>query len=226
MKKIRFRNSCSRVIRLTSFILIIGLSIICFSLIHNLIDAQRNSSQPVDAYLVLGGSITREIHVAQLATINPTIPILISQGSKDPCILLIFQRAKATLDNTWLEKCAKSTFDNFIFSVPILKKWGIKKAQLITSDTHLPRAGIMARVAFISQGIAINIDGVEEIDGIPANYESDLKTVLDVVRMVGWSMVSQVYQPSCGEVTRLSDVDLNHWHEMGFGCERRGGLPH
>lgn len=39
-------------------------------------------SQPVDAFFVLGGSIQREIYVAQLDQKYPEIPILISQGSQ------------------------------------------------------------------------------------------------------------------------------------------------
>ena len=43
-----------------------------------------NQQKPVDAILVLGGSIRREIYVANLAQQYPDIPILISQGSKTP----------------------------------------------------------------------------------------------------------------------------------------------
>ncbi|MHC5597215.1 MAG: YdcF family protein, partial [Nostoc sp.] len=48
-------------------------------------------SQPVDAFFVLGGSISRETYVAQQAKQYPQTPILISHGSPDPCIWLIFQ---------------------------------------------------------------------------------------------------------------------------------------
>ncbi len=218
------KKNIKKITQLTLFLIIVFLSIIGFSMTHHIIQAQRNSFQPVDAYLVLGGSITREIHGAQLIKNNPNIPIIISQGSKDPCILLIFQKIEAKMDNVWLEKCADSTFDNFLFSVPIMKKSGVKKVQVITSNTHFPRAKIMAKVSFISQGIAVKIDGVEEVDGIPANYENNIKTLLDVTRTILWSLVSQFYQFSCNEVIKLSDIDLESWNQTGFNCERRGNL--
>jgi len=69
---------------------------IIFNLATNLaICWSINQQKPVEAILVLGGSIRREIYVANLAQQYPDIPILISQGSEDPCILLLFERAKA-----------------------------------------------------------------------------------------------------------------------------------
>ena len=63
---------------------------------------------------------------------------------------------------------------------------------MITSDTHLPRAGIMGKISLMAQGIAVDVNGIPEIDGIPANHESDLKTTLDVTRSffmgMGWTI--------------------------------------
>ena len=70
---------------------------------------------PSDAFLVLGGSINREIYAAQLAKVYPHTPILISHGSEEPCISLLFQRTNAPISQVWLENCAESTFDNFFF---------------------------------------------------------------------------------------------------------------
>ncbi|MFM7788957.1 MAG: YdcF family protein, partial [Microcystis panniformis] len=42
-----------------------------------------NQQKPVDAILVLGGSIRREIYVANLAKQYPHLPILISQCSQE-----------------------------------------------------------------------------------------------------------------------------------------------
>ncbi|AFZ48796.1 protein of unknown function DUF218 [Cyanobacterium stanieri PCC 7202] len=209
--------------RLTLLCLILG-TIITLNLINNIFQARQNAQQPIDAYLVLGGSITREIYVAQVARANPQIPIIISKGSDDPCILLIFEREGTRLDNTWLETCADSTFGNFFFSIPILKSWGVKKVEMITSDTHLPRAGIMAQINLIAQGIAVDVNGIPEVDGIPANHENNLKTQLDIARSFLWAWAGQFINPPCDKVIKLADVDLNSWQQRGFSCESRGRI--
>ncbi|MBD2361557.1 YdcF family protein [Anabaena minutissima FACHB-250] len=180
-------------------------------------------SQPVDAFFVLGGSIRREIYIAQTAKQYPQIPILISQGSKDPCIWLIFQRETADLQNVWLEKCAKSTFENFYYGIPILKRWGVNKVKLITSPTHLPRAQWMSQILFGSHGMWVEVEVVQET-GIPGNQESLLKTTLDITRSLLWAVLSQIIQPQCSNVTKLSDVDMQAWQSQGFKCERQGNL--
>jgi len=182
-----------------------------------------NQQKPVDAILVLGGSIRREIYVANLAKQYPNIPILISEGSKDPCILLLFERAKAPKTNVWLEKCANSTFGNFFFAVPILKQWGVHKVKVVTSPTHLPRAKWLAEIHLQSHGIAVEIDAVREI-GIPGNHESKLKTGLDVTRSIIWAFVGQLISPPCWQVIPLNSVDLEAWRDQGFKCESQGKI--
>ncbi|MGH1394412.1 MAG: YdcF family protein [Trichormus sp.] len=181
------------------------------------------SSQPVDAFFVLGGSIRREIYIAQIAKQNPQIPILISQGSQDPCIWLIFQREGADLNNVWLEKCAKSTFENFYYGLPIFQQWGVHKVKLITSPTHLPRAQWMSQILFGAHGMWVEVEVVQET-GIPGNQESWLKTTLDVIRSLMWAVVSQIIQPQCSNITKLSNVDMQAWETKGFKCERQGGV--
>lgn len=181
------------------------------------------SSKPVDAFFVLGGSIKREMYVAELAQKYPQIPILISSGSKDPCILLIFQRQTAPMDNVWLEKCADSTFDNFYYSIPILRQWGVRKVKLITSTTHLPRAKLMAQILLGSQGIWVSPDIIQE-QGIPGNREYWWKTGLDVTRSILWAPISQVIKPQCSKVIQLNQVNLQQWQNRGFKCERQGNL--
>ena len=178
----------------------------------------------------LGGSIQREIYVGVQAAEHPETPIIISSGSQDPCIKLIFQKYLASmrspslqstiLKNVWLEKCAKSTFGNFYYSIPILKRWHVKKVKLITSSTHLPRAKWMAQILLGSHEIWVEPDIINE-KGVPGNRESWLKTSLDVTRSLFWAVVSQFREPQCGEVIRLADVDMDEWVERGFKCERQ-----
>jgi len=200
----------------------IGLSII--SLVGNFYKAQRHSSQEIEGYLVLGGSIMREIHVAQIKKMSPEIPVIISSGSAKPCVYSIFQEQQAIMDNVWLETCANSTFTNFIYSIPLLKKWGIKKVGVITSETHLPRAEFLAKILLKSQGISIELVTIPEQKGISANHESQIKTALDITRAIGWSVISQFISVPCPKVAYLGTIDLEQWRTKEFRCERRGNV--
>jgi hypothetical protein len=215
-KKYRKRKSLKILIKLTTISLIFGL-------LFNTLTLYRSSQKPIGAFFVLGGSIQREIYVAQLAKQFPDTPILISQGSKDPCIWLIFERQKSPKENVYLEKCAHNTFTNFFYSLPILKQWKIQKVKVITSPTHLPRAIWMAKILIGSQGIWVEPDIVTE-KGIPGNNEHWFKTTLDLTRSLIWAILSQVIQPQCSRVIRLADLPLETWEKTGFKCERKGGL--
>lgn len=184
----------------------------------------RNSTQPIDAYLVLGGSIQREIQMAQIASQLPAPPpILISSGSVDPCIRLLFERAGAPLDRVWLENCAESTFGNFVYSVPILERWRVKHVALVTSGSHNRRAVMLAQILLGAQGIWVEPLMVEET-GIPGNRESALKTTLDVSRSLLWALVAQVHKPQCDRLIPLTSVDLAQWRQRGFKCEHQAGI--
>ncbi|MBE9225616.1 YdcF family protein [Phormidium sp. LEGE 05292] len=208
--------------------LLIGLFVLCLVLgillLYNSAILYAASQKPVGAILVLGGSITREIHVAQLAKQSPEIPILISHGSLAPCILLIFQRAAAPIDNVWLENCANSTFGNFYYNLPILKQWQVNKVKLVTSATHLPRAIWLAQIMLGSHGIWVELEIATETHGVPANRESFFVTTIDVTRGLIWAIVSQFHEPKCTNLIPLSQVDLNIWKMKGFKCERQANL--
>lgn len=179
--------------------------------------------QPVDAYLVLGGSIRRELHVAQLSKLQPDIPVLISAGSQDPCLRLIYERVQAPLDQVWVEKCAQSTFGNFVFSLATLKQWQVHHIKLITSGSHTQRALWMAKIMLGAHRIWVTPEIVSE-NGIPGNQESPLKTLADVVRSVVWAGISQFYLPRCDNLIPLTAVNLAEWRQTGFKCEHQGGI--
>ncbi len=194
-------------------------------LLNIFIKLPQNANLPSDGFLVLGGSVNREIHAAQLAKQYPQTPILISHGSEDPCILLIFQRIQAPINQVWLENCAESTFDNFFFALPILEKWQVKKLTLITSQTHLPRAKLLSYILLSSQGIWVDLDIAPET-GVPGNQEFLLKTVLDVTRSIFWAVLSQGIKPHCSKLYPLKDVDLAAWKIQGFTCEKQAKLKY
>lgn len=183
----------------------------------------RHGQQPADATLVLGGSIRREMVVADTVAQGSDLPVLISHGAQPPCTRLVFERVAAPLDQVWLETCAQSTFDNYRYSLPTLRQWGAQHVVVMTSPTHLPRAAWLARILLGSHGIWVEMQLVEEI-GVPGNVEKPLKTVLDVGRSLGWAVISQFYQPACPNVFPLASVDLAEWNERGFTCEHQADL--
>lgn len=207
---------------LSTSLLILGILLGSWLLI-NALRLQVVASEPVDVFFVLGGGIDREIYVAQLAKQHPEVRVLISQGSEDPCILLIFQREQAPIRQVWLEKCADSTFDNFYFNIPILKQWGVRKVKLITSSSHLPRSQWMAQILLGAHGIWVETD-IASHQGTPGNRESVLKAGLDISRSLVWAVLSQVVQPRCLKLVPLSAVDLEAWRNSGFRCERQQEL--
>ena len=189
----------------------------------NWVTLKSASNAPVDAYLVLGGSIRREIHVAQQIAYSPQANILISTGSEDPCIRIIFEREQAPINQVWLEKCANSTFGNFYFGLPILRQWGVRKVRLVTSPTHLPRAQWMAQIILGAHGIWVEPDIIAE-KGVPGNRETALKTSLDISRSLLWALISQIYTPRCSKVVHLPKVDMAVWRQKGFKCEHQAGI--
>ncbi len=202
--------------------LALGLCLVLLSwVIFNTLTIISASSKQIDAFFILGGSIRREIYVAELAQQYPQTPILISRGSPDPCILLVFQRlAPQRMQNVWLEKCADSTFGNFYYSIPILRRWGVHKVKLISSQTHFPRAKWMAQILFGVHGIWVETDIVPE-QGVPGNRESWSKTGLDVTRSLLWAGLSRIIQPKCVYVMRLTEVNMDFWQRQRFRCERQ-----
>ena len=200
---------------------LVVVSWILLNLFFNLVvRLPANLEKPVDAILVLGGSIQREVEAAKLARQDFTLPIIISKGSGEPCSRMVFEQQRARTEGIWLENCAQSTFGNFFFSTSILRRWNIHKVQLITSARHLPRAGWLAKIHLGAQGIAVEVNPIQEA-GIPGNHESAAKTTFDVIRSLIWSLIGQIIQPPCNQLIKLSDVDMFEWQEKGFHCERQ-----
>jgi len=192
---------------------------------------------PIDAWLVLGGSIKREMYVAdKLADpdapnfgdpvpvrVGDDVPVLISAGSPLPCLWAVFSRTGANLDRVWIEACARSTFENFVYSLPILIDWNARHIKLTTSATHYPRAKWMARAAFGLRGLWVEFDTAPEV-GVPGNRESPQKAILDVTRTVAWSIVAPVLPVRCDRVVNLARVDWSAWRAREFVCEHQGGV--
>lgn len=220
-QRLQFKHKFGLKILLLSIVVV--LIVLLSRVFHQTQGLSIASQQPVDTFFVLGGSIRREMYVTQLAKQNPDIRILISTGSDDPCIVKLFEREQASTQQVWLEKCAKSTFDNFFYSQPILSQWHAHHVKLITSGSHLPRAKWMAQILLGSHGIWVDVETVKET-GVPANRELWLKTGLDLTRTVLWALASQVIQPSCSNFIQLQEVNLKKWCQEKFSCEYQSGL--
>lgn len=219
-KRVKYKLSWRSLFLLTAFWLtLLGIHL-AFNLVVKL---PQNAQSPPDGILVLGGSISREIYAAKLAKETPNIPILISRGSPDPCIVWVFERAKSPIDNVWLEVCSDSTFTNFMYGLPILENWHVRKVKLITSGTHIRRSKWLAKILLSSHGIWVDMAIAPE-KGVPGNSESLLKTGVDLGRGLIWAFLSQMIEPSCNQVYPLGSVDLAAWEKRNFACERQGGF--
>lgn len=209
------------------YCLIAILGLLSCLLFHRSIQLYQAAHQSADGVLVLGGSIRREIAVAQLASQNSQLPILVSAGSPAPCLWSIFEReAPATAKHNpksqaWIEPCATSTLGNFRFSLPVLESWGVHHVQLMTSGTHQLRSTGLARIILGSHGIWVSPTPVTET-GRPGNRESGLKTALDWLRGIAWAIASQAYSPKCDGLIRLDQVVLEDWITRDFECEHQG----
>ena len=163
-----------------------------------------HAQMPLDGVLVLGGSIRREMYIAETPTLPR--PIVISGGSPSYCIQQLFQRHQTNPAQIWLEPCANSTFANFQFAAPLLEQLKVKHLLLITSGSHMARASKLGRIMLGFRGIAIQDYSVSE-QGIPANQESGLKTILDLSRGLAWGILSPLLPPkNCPGVVSLATI--------------------
>ncbi len=177
---------------------------------------------PVDTYLVLGGTPHREIFVAQLVKQHPGIKVLISGGSEDPCIWLMFDKEKTPKDNVWMESCSKNTFENFYYSAPILNRLGARKVLLITDISQSGRALPMAQIMLGAKGMCVELQLVPNSSGEISRHP----LALDLALSVGWAIVSEVWEPHCAHVTYLPTVDMAYWNKKGFYCAPQAEVGH
>jgi hypothetical protein len=171
-------------------------------------------NSPVSAYLVLGGTPNREIYAAKLAKIHPDIKVLVSGGSENPCIWLIFDKEKTSKENVWMERCSQNTFENFYYSTPILSHWHVGKVLLITDLPQANRALPMAKIILGAKGMWVDLCLTPNSGG----EQSRIPLAVDIAISSAWAIVSQVFEPPCASLTHLPDVDMKYWYQHGFYC--------
>jgi uncharacterized SAM-binding protein YcdF (DUF218 family) len=177
---------------------------------------------PTSAYLVLGGTPIRELFAAELIKKHPDIKTLISGGSEDPCIWLMFDKLNSPKANVWMESCSHNTFENFYYSAPILEKLGASKILLITDESQYERALPMARIILGAHGIWVDLLLVPNCGGEKSKYP----LAVDIAVALTWACASQFFRPSCSHVTHLPEVNMKYWYEKGFYCAPQATVGH
>ncbi|MBE9078445.1 YdcF family protein [Romeria aff. gracilis LEGE 07310] len=113
---------------------------------------QSRLSQPHVA-LVLGGAPEREQFAAEFAKAHPNVEIWISSGSNPEYTEWIFNQAQIPTSQWRLDYSAVDTVTNFTTLIDELKAEQVEAVYLITSDYHMRRASVVARIVLGSQGI-------------------------------------------------------------------------
>ncbi len=137
------------------------------------------------AILVLGGStkrLEREKFTADFAKQYPNLPIWISGGSPEGATKKVFIKAGVDQKRLYLDYRANNTVENFTTLVDDLKKRGIKKLYLVTSDYHMPRASVVGEIVLGSRGIDFKTVSVPSQN----NSEPVEKSIRDGVRSIVW----------------------------------------
>jgi len=180
------------------------------------------SGKETQAYLVLGGNALREVFATELAKAHPDRIILISGGSPDPCLWLLFEKNGAPMTRIWTEHCSQNTFENFVYSLPLLERMGVRKVSLVTEYPQVERALPIAWILFASHGMAV------EFENSPGPRQRDDKPYYEQIGLIlmasGWAVSSQVYQPICQHLTQLPDIDMKAWYKKGFDCQPQTGV--
>ena len=199
----------------------ISVAVLCLSLaaiqVCRLLMAR---GKPVDAMLVLGGTPNRERYAAELAKQHPDWKILISGGSEDPCIWLMFDKARAPKDNVWMERCSKNTLENLMYSTPILRSWHVHHVLLISDLPQAQRSFPMTRVCLGAHGMWCNRILVPGSGGEPLRRPPWMDIALSVL----WAMAGQIFFPTCSHFTHLPAVDMHYWYQRGFYCPEQAQL--
>lgn len=181
----------------------------------NAVSVVLNSQAKEDSILVLGGSVGREVYAAVLARQNPEHLTIVSGGEPPNCTRKIFANVGAPVDKVVLDRSARTTFENFTYSLPILKRYHAKKVGILTSEGHEQRAVWMARIFLWANGIAVDNKIMPGEFSQSGHNEEPFKTMLDVIRSIAWAPITNVFSPG-GDVVMLKDVSSD---TTGCNCQ-------
>ena len=172
-----------------------------------------NESQPMDCVLVLGGDPSREVFAAALVKRNANLNVIVSGGSPAVHVRKIFVAADVSLNRVILDRSAKSTFENFLYSLPLLKRVQAHKVGIVTSEGNQERALSMARILLWFNGMSVQNEVLPFAFAEQGHNESTWKTCLDIVRALLYAPISTLYCPE-GKTEELKSVDPNlKWND-------------
>ncbi len=137
-----------------------------------------------EAIFVLGGDYKREVFAAQLAKQYPNIPIWVSSGSPEGYVKKIFRSRGIKSDRLHLDYRAVDTVTNFTTLADELRAREIDSVYLVTSQSHMTRARVIAEIVFGSRNIIVKPRSVNT----NSQEEPVEKSVRDGARSVLWLM--------------------------------------
>lgn len=141
-----------------------------------------------EAILVLGGAAEREHFAAELATQYPNLEVWVSSGTNPEYAQWLFQEANIAPDRVHLDYRAVDTVTNFTTVVTDLKAEGVESVYLVTSDYHMRRASIIAKVVLGRYDITF------EPVPVPSDHSATeplLRGLRDGARAVLWVFTGQ-----------------------------------
>lgn len=183
MRHLFLSEPFQRGLRLLGLSLAIG--VLVWILAQAWVLSQRSQSPPT-AIVVLGGGIKREAAAAHLAKQLPDLPVIISSGSRIPCLYRVFvQEYQVDWERIKVDLRAGDTLTNFTAVLPYLQQHRHHHVILITSEGHLRRSRLLAHLIWGSHGIATR---PYVISGVGHN-ESWLKLMADSLRGLAWILL-------------------------------------
>jgi uncharacterized SAM-binding protein YcdF (DUF218 family) len=179
-----------------------------------LVEAEK---QPPSVIVVLGGGIRREQLAARLAQDHPQLRVIISSGSKVPCLYKVFTTdAGIPWEKVTVDLKATDTLTNFTATLPYLQQAKDRKVWLVATDGHLPRARLLAGIIWGSQGIAME-PVVLKGEG---NEESIFKTGMDTTRALLWLGLREIstfpFYTSSAQITQEQQIRGAQCELLGF----------
>ncbi|MDX2255380.1 MAG: YdcF family protein [Pseudanabaenaceae cyanobacterium bins.39] len=175
-------NPLLKIISLTAICGFIGSGLMMFGRSNLSEQSSKLSQQEPQAIFVLGGAPSREKFAAKFALQHPKLPIFVSSGSPEEYAEYVFDQAGVSRDRLHLDYRAVDTVSNFTVMVREFENRNIKNIYLLTSDSHMPRAEVIAKIVLGSRGIQIY--PVK----IPSEFPSEppVKSLRDGVRAMIW----------------------------------------
>ncbi|MCL5277462.1 MAG: YdcF family protein [Deltaproteobacteria bacterium] len=95
-----------------------------------------------------------------------------------------------------IEPYARSTYENFSFSMPMIMKHGFKSILIVTSPYHQLRAYLVAKKVFRGTGIRIYSCASNKPSGIASGIGTSVRearfVIMEYIKLAGYSMLGRI----------------------------------